>query len=168
MSIPQARQKWLCYASGSFFLVLLQMLFLDQIRLLQAHPFLLPMLISTAAIYEGSLPGGVFGLLLGLCCDLLLSSGPTVWFYTIAFTLSALAAAMLAKYLISPGFLCAAAGAILSFALTDLLRFSLYAVQSRMSPLLLLLAGKELLLSLPFVLPVNALFRRIHCRFSSD
>ena len=160
--------KWTCYGLATLLFALLQLLVLDHIFLLQAYPFLLPVLAAVAAVYEGAFQGGIYSLALGLLADLLLASGPVSSFYTIALTVAALLAALLAKYWLAPGFLCSLIAAVTAFLAVDLLRLLLYALQGQTLLPLLLLCGKEMLLSLPFVLPVNWLFSRICRRFRLD
>lgn len=157
----ESRSKWILYALASGLCMLLQQLLLDEVRIWGAVPFILPLFCSTLAVYEGWLRGGIYGMALGLLADLLLSSGPTAWFYTFAFTLLALTAAAVSKYIMSPGFLCALLAGAGCYLLLQLLRLTLYLLMGLAQPVMLLISLKELLLSIPFILPVHWLTVRI-------
>ena len=79
------------------------------------------MLPAVAASYEGLRRGSVFALVLGVVCDLLVV-GPFDGFYTLAFTLAGVIAALIGENLLSPGFLCALVVSLLSLLLTAGLR----------------------------------------------
>ena len=157
----ESRSKWILYALATLLCIILQQQVLDHIRIWGALPFLLPLLCSTLAVYEGWMRGGIYGLTLGVLTDLLLSSGPTAWFYTVAFTLIALTAAAVSKYIMSPGFLCSLLSGGVGYLLLQLLRLTLYLLLGSAQPVMLLIALKELFLSLPFVLPAHWLLVRI-------
>ena len=99
-------------------------------------------------------------------CDLLLP-GPLPCFYTLVFPAAALGAALISQSLLPAGFLCAAAGSLLAFLLTDLLHCLLLWLRGQAA----WSAGawvflRELCVSLPLLIPVvllfSAVFRRTH------
>ena len=97
--------KWLYYAGAVLLLVLVQSLVLNRISVWAVHPFLPPVIAGIMAMLEGPAEGAVFGGIFGLLCDLTMP-GVIPCFYTLAFLAAALPAAMIAKRLLSQGFLC--------------------------------------------------------------
>ena len=125
-----------------------------------------PLLAAVLGTYEPPLPASVYGLILGAACDLLLP-GPLPCFYTLVFPAAALGAALISQSLLPAGFLCAAAGSLLAFLLTDFFHCLLLWLRGQAA----WSAGawvflRELCVSLPLLIPVvllfSAVFRRTH------
>ena len=160
--------KWVCYSLSFLLILFLQSLLLSSFRVLGTTPFLLPVLVCVSASYEGWRQGGIYALLVGLLADLLLTSGPFPAFYTLGMTLAALTAAAIAKYRIAPGFLCSLTASLAGFTVLLLVRLFVAGLEGTAPLPLLIIGGKECLLSLPFALPVNWLFARISRKFALD
>lgn len=156
--------KWTVYGLATIALFAFQYLVLDQITVWGLTPFLYPMLPAVSASYEGLRRGSVFALVLGVVCDLLVV-GPFDGFYTLAFTLAGVIAALIGENLLSPGFLCALVVSVLSLLLTAGLRI-LFAWLSGGEDFLLMgeIALGETLLTLPAVVVVFPLYRWVHKR----
>ena len=167
-SSRKRRFNWaicLCYALAALLFLLLQLFALNHIRLMQVVPFLLPLLPAVLAVYEGYSFGGCGAVVIGFFADLLLSSSPVPGFYTLTLALVALIAALLPKYWLPSGFFCSFIAGALSYLFLAIGRLIVGFFQGIPLLPLLSIAAKELLLSLPFVIPVNFLFRRIHRYF---
>ena len=91
--------------------------------------------------------------------------GPFDGFYTLAFTLAGVIAALIGENLLSPGFLCALVVSVLSLLLTAGLRI-VFAWLSGGEDFLLMgeIALGETLLTLPAVVVVFPLYRWVHKR----
>ena len=131
--------KWLLYGLATLLFVVLQSLLLNHITLWGIHPFLLPLIVALATMWEGN-EGVVFSLIFGLLTDLT-TTGPIPCFYTLAFFVVAVTVMLIAKHLIVPGLL-----SILSIVLCDLLQMLFLSYRAGISLLpALLLMGKELI-----------------------
>ena len=160
--------KWAVYSLATLLLFALQYLVLDHIRIWGLTPFLYPMLPAVAASFEGLRRGSTFALFVGLVCDLLLP-GPFEGFYTIAFTLTAIIAALIAENLLAPGFLCGLAVSALSLAVTGALRlFAQFLSGDGYLGLMSRMILVEALITLPAVIVVVPVYRLIHDRCASD
>lgn len=156
--------KWSLYAGATLLLLLLQGSLLQRITLWGVIPFLYPALAAVVGNYESPVPSTIFGLCLGVVCDLLLP-GSIPCLYTLMFPLAALSGALISKSLLKAGWLCALVSAAAGFLLTDLFRC-----------LLLWVAGKpawgaglwvmvrEFAATAPFLLLVVPLFSAVHRR----
>lgn len=160
--------KWAVYSLATFLLFALQYLVLDHIRIWGLTPFLYPMLPAVAASFEGLRRGSTFALFMGLVCDLLLP-GPFEGFYTIAFTLTAIIAALIAENLLAPGFLCGLAVSAMALLLTGALRVLVQFLSGGgYLGLMSRMALTESLITLPALVVVVPLYRVIHDRCASD
>lgn len=160
--------KWIVYAIASLFLCALQSLVLSHIRVLGLTPFLFPMLPAMAAMFEGAKHGGVFGLVLGLMCDLLLPA-PFPGFFTIAFSAGAILAGVFAERLASRGMACALIVSALGLLVTCALRLLVQILLGGQHlALMARIALGETLLTLPVVVVVLPLYRTIAKRCSAD
>ena len=158
--------KWALYAGATLVFFLLQGAVLQRITVWGVIPFVFPLLAAVLGTYEPPLPASVYGLMLGAACDLLLP-GPLPCFYTLVFPAAALGAALISQSLLPAGFLCAAAGSLLAFLLTDFFHCLLLWLRGQAA----WSAGawvflRELCVSLPLLIPVvllfSAVFRRTH------
>ena len=68
--------KWALYAGATAVFFLLQGGVLQRISLWGVIPFVFPILVAVVGMYEGPLPGSVYGLTVGVLCDLLLRQLP--------------------------------------------------------------------------------------------
>lgn len=158
--------KWLLYSLWTLLFLLLQQLVLPYVRIWGVHPFVLPALAAIAASFEGKREGPVYGLVLGLVCDLLFS-GAFPCFYAVTLLLSALVAGIAARRLIMPGPVCSLAVSAAAMLMTDLLNAAAlsytYGTPFAAS---LWLTARELLLSLPVAMLIHLAFSRVHRRFA--
>lgn len=160
--------KWTVYSLATLLLFALQYLVLDHIQVWGLTPFLYPMLPAVAASFEGLRRGSTFALAVGVVCDLLLP-GPFEGFYAIAFTLTALIAALIAENLLSPGFLCGLAVSAMSLLLTGGLRILVQFLSGGgYLGLMFRMVLIESLITLPALVVVVPLYRLIHDRCASD
>ena len=160
--------KWGLYAVVSLLFLLLQQFVLVHIRLLNVHPFLLPLLVAAVTTLEQPHQAAGFSLGLGVCCDLLFSP-PFPFFYTLVFFVSALLCMLIAERLIAARFFCCLICGALSLLLTgwfhSLLQMYSYSTPFSASGSLML---RELLLSIPLLLVVYPLFALIHRKTKWD
>lgn len=157
--------RWLFYALAAGALMAVQSLVLNGIRLRGVHPFLPPVLVGAVSACEDRQESLCASAVFGLLCDLLL---PAVipCFYTLTFAAAALLAGLIARRVMVPGLLCSAASALLALLLHGILYalFLSYGHTVSFSAAAGLI-GKELILSLPLILPLYLLLRPIHLRF---
>ena len=155
--------KWVVYAIATLLLCALQSLIGDNVRVLGVSPFLFPMLPAVVAMFEGTRPGAVFGLVLGILCDLL-APAPFRGFFSISFP----AAAVLAGGIAS-GFLCALV--VSSAGLLTVCAFRM-AVQilsgGQYLGLMARISLEETLLTLPAVLVVLPVYRTVFRKCAAD
>lgn len=158
--------KWLLYSLWTLLFLLLQQLALPYVRIWGVHPFVLPALAAIAASFEGKREGPVYGLVLGLVCDLLFS-GAFPCFYAVTLLLSALVAGVAARRLIMPGPVCSLAVSAAAMLMTDLLNAAAFSYTYGTSfAASLWLTARELLLSLPVAMLIHLAFSRVHRRFA--
>ena len=100
--------KWTAYALACLLLLFGHELTLAHLRVWGIAPFLPPLLPAVLASMEDRLEGFVFALAFGVLCDLALTA-PLPCLYTIAFPLTALLAALIARSVLQPGILCSLA-----------------------------------------------------------
>ena len=160
--------KWALYGGAALLACVLQGAVLQRIVLWGVFPFLFPMLAAVVGMYEGPLRGSLFGLAVGVVCDLTLT-GLLPCTYTLLFPLVGLLSGWIAQSLLPAGFLCSLVAAPSAFALTDLFQCAVLALSGKAAwGAGLLVAGKETLLSLPFLIPVFLLFRAVFRRCHRD
>lgn len=160
--------KWTLYGAATALCFLVQAFLLQRISLWGVIPFLYPVLAAVVATYEGPVSGAIYGLVLGVFCDLLLA-GPLACFYTLIFPLVGLCAALLALGLLSSGVLCSLAASVLAFLLTDGFRCLLLFLRGKGALQTgLFLTVREIAVTLLFVLPVSWLFAAIYRRTHRD
>ena len=160
--------KWALYAGAALLCILVQGALLQRMTILGVLPFVYPLLAAIPATYEDPVPGTIFALAAGVFCDLLLP-GPIPCFYTLTFPLVGLACSLLSKSLLPAGFLCSAVAGAIAFLVVDLSRCLLLWLTARpaWSPALLLMV-REFCVTLPLVIPVTLLFRRVFLRTHLD
>ena len=158
--------KWSLYAGATLVFFLLQGALLQRISLWGVIPFVFPILVAVVGMYEGPLPGSVYGLTVGVLCDLLLPAFIPC-FYTLVFPAVGLCAALVSQNLLPAGFLCAAVISVTGFFFTDLFHcFLLWArgqnAWAAGARLFAQEVGVSILLIIPVVLLFSAVFRRTH------
>ena len=124
-----------------------------------------PLLPAVLASMEDRLEGFVFALAFGVLCDLALTA-PLPCLYTIAFPLTALLAALIARSVLQPGILCSLAVSTAAFVLVDLITaVTLLAGRSELSAIALR-AVQELALSLPLLIVCHPVLAFLHRKFT--
>ena len=160
--------RWLFYGAATLLFLFLQQILLNHLSFWNVHPFLLPSLAAIAAAYESRQEGIIYAAVLGLFTDLAMP-GIIPIFYVLAFSLCAFLSGVVARRLIIPGFVCSLTCACGATALCDLLYALIFSYSHSLLPFsAVLLAGRELLLTVLFILPVHFLFRSIHLKFRRD
>lgn len=160
--------KWVIYALATLFLCSLQSLIGSNIRVLGLTPFLYPVLPAVVAMLEGSHPGAVFGLALGLGCDLLVST-PFRGFFAIVFPMIALFAAGVASRLLSRGFLCALIVSASGLLITCGFRMAVQVLSGgQYLGLMARISIGETLLTLPAILVVLPVYRTVFRKCAAD
>lgn len=156
--------KWSVYSVLSLLVLLIQG-FLPEIRLFGVTLFLPPVLVALLASLEPNLQGAVFALCFGLVCDFALL-GPIPCFYLVSFLLIALLSALISTRILNAELILSLSVAPAGILLSALLRYLLMLAQGTGSFAdALLYGGKELLLTMPFVVPLHFLFIFFHRRF---
>ena len=110
--------KWCLYGAATFLCFLAQGAVFQRITLWGVIPFLYPVLAAVVGTLEGPLAGSIYALALGVVCDSLL---PDIipCFYTLIFPLVGLCGGLIAKGLLSAGFICSLVSSAVAFLLTD-------------------------------------------------
>ncbi|MBO4853659.1 MAG: hypothetical protein J5482_00735 [Oscillospiraceae bacterium] len=160
--------RWLFYALAAAVLMAVQSLALNGLRLWGVHPFLPPVLVGAVSACEDRQESLCAAAIFGLACDLLMIA-VIPCFYTLTFASAALLAGLIARRLMMPGLLCSTVSALLALLLHGVL-YALFLSYSHIVtfPAAAGLIGKEILLSLPLILPVYLLLRPIHLRFRAE
>ncbi|MDR3208202.1 MAG: rod shape-determining protein MreD [Oscillospiraceae bacterium] len=116
--------KWLTYALVFAGLAVLQTGVMPLLTIAGVHPNLLALAPPMVAVLEGGVPGAMFGVVAGLCCDALLP--PFAAVHTIYFFLSGLLVGCLSEALLKKNFGTAALSALASLTVLDVLLFALF------------------------------------------
>lgn len=154
--------KWLLYAAGVFICWLLHGFLLQYLEIFGAMPFLFPILAAILAMYEGPFSGSICGIVLGVACDLTIAA-PIPCFYTLIFPVISMTAGLISKNWLPMSFLCALVLSVLAFLLTDGFHCLLLFLTGHGVPgAAFWLAARETGASLPFVIPIYFLFRRVY------
>ncbi|MEG1918072.1 MAG: hypothetical protein RR092_05390 [Oscillospiraceae bacterium] len=154
--------KWLAYAAATLLCALVQTALLGRLSLWGVFPFVYPLLAAIFAMLEGPQNGMLYGIFLGVCCDLTIPA-PIPCFYTLLLPVVGLVAALMGKGLLSAGFFCGLAVSAVAFVLEGGF-YMLLLVLGGQSPFPAApwLTLRELCVSLPFALPVYFLFGRVY------
>lgn len=153
--------KWGLYTLATLLCCISEGLFLQYIKILGVFPFIYPILAAVVATLEGPLSGMVYSLVLGIVCDLTISA-PIPCFFTLTFPLIGLFAALLARGVLSSGLLSAVVTSAVGFFLTAGFYGVIFSFTSRpVWPSVASLCGRELLISIPWSLPIYFLFRMV-------
>lgn len=160
--------KWILYGLATVFLYFIQGALLQRIHIWNVIPFLYPMLPAVLGMYEGSISGSIYGMVLGIWCDQLLPA-PIPCFYTLVFPLIGLFSALIAEGFLPAGFLCGLVVSALSFFLTDIFHcFLLWTSGQNAWQAGLDTMFREYLISLPLLILISALFAAIFRRTRFD
>lgn len=160
--------KWTLYALAALACLLFQGAVLQRVSLWGVMPFLCPLVAALPAAWEAPAAGTAFALAVGVACDLSLPA-PIPCFYTLVFPLAGLFSSLLSHSLLRPGYLCSLACAAIAFALTD--GFACFVLWSRGKAAWeagALLALREFCVTLPWSLPLTALFAAVFRRTHPD
>ncbi|MGM9662700.1 MAG: hypothetical protein ACI3WR_06360 [Oscillospiraceae bacterium] len=157
--------KWSCYSALTLAVLALQALLLPRLQLFGVGLFLPPVLAAILSAFEPGAQGMLFAAVFGLLCDFALL-GPFPCFYLVTFLLISIASGLISTRLLNAGLLCSAAVTAAAFLLSDAVR-ALFLIARHGAGLadVLLYGAKELLLALPFVVPLHFLFAAFHRRF---
>lgn len=158
--------KWSVYALALALLLFLHAMTTARLRVWGVVPFLPPLLLAVVASMEERLESAVFGLVLGVLCDLALTA-PVPWLYTVSFTAAALLVSLIAHSVLQPCFLCSLVSSAVTFALIDLILAAVLLLAGHASLTAILdRALRELLLSLPLLAVCHPLLAFLHRRFT--
>ena len=155
--------KWLLYAAGVLICWILHGVALQFLNIFGVMPFIFPMLAAVIAMYEGPFSGSICALVMGILCDLTISV-PIPCFYTLVFPIIGMLAGLIAKNWLPMSFWCAAILSLLAFTLTDSFHFLLLVLKGggHAAQAAIDLACRETGASMPFLIPVYFVFRRIY------
>ena len=116
-------RRVLLYALYLFLALVLQTMVLTYIRPLGVCPFVLPAAAVAVGMFDGGTWGAVFGLVLGIFTDMVFVESTVT--FTLLFPALAFATGFVSQFFINrrfPGFMLAAAGALLITALVQMLK----------------------------------------------
>ncbi len=116
-------RRVLLYALYLFLALVLQTMVLTYIRPLGVCPFVLPAAAVAVGMFEGGTWGAVFGLVLGIFTDMVFVESTVT--FTLLFPALAFATGFVSQFFINrrfPGFMLAAAAALLITALVQMLK----------------------------------------------
>ena len=142
--------KWLVYMLVYMAFAVLQTNVLPYITLFGVHPNVLPLAAAMVSVLEGGVPGALFGVFAGLCCDALYPKFEVV--HTIYFFASGLAIGNLVSALFKKSLYTAALCAVVSLAVLDFILVTLFFLIPRRAGLdaLIQVALPEIILSALF------------------
>ncbi|BAL01832.1 hypothetical protein OBV_46330 [Oscillibacter valericigenes Sjm18-20] len=153
--------KWGLYALVTLLCCVWQGLVLQYVKVMGVFPFVYPILAAVLSTLEGPLSGMIYSLALGVVCDLTISA-PIPCFYTLIFPLAGLLAGMLARSVLSSGFLSALVTSVAAFLLTGIFHGLIFVFTSHTAwAETAFVCGRELIISIPWALPVYFLFRLV-------
>ena len=153
--------KWCLYGAATFLCFLAQGAIFQRITLWGVIPFLYPVLAAVVGTLEGPLAGSIYALALGVVCDSLL---PDIipCFYTLIFPLVGLCGGLIAKGLLSAGFICSLVSSAAAFLLTDSFHSRLlWANQSAAWEAGAWTMVREFCVTAVLVIPVTLLFQAV-------
>ena len=158
--------KWSTYGLTAVLLSLLFTLLLRNARIFGVGMFLPPLIVAIIASVEDTRAGVIFGLTMGVLCDLTLP-GTFPCVYTLSFTVAALLCSLLAKSVLQPGPICSVAVTVLTFFVTDLFNMLALALRDR-APLLSMLDlfARETAASCLLLLVCHPVLLFLHRRFT--
>ena len=158
--------KWGLYALAFVLFALIQQLFLDPLQpLFGAAPFLAPMVVAVVAALEGPTGGTIFGVAAGAVSDLA-GGGVFSGVYTFSFFCIALCVALISKSWVMRNVFGSLIYAALAFCVIDAVQaLFLLAFHGAHLSVVLTMAGRELAVSILFVIPIFFLYSYLHHLF---
>ena len=155
--------KWLLYAAGVLICWILHGVALQFLDIFGVMPFIFPIIAAVIPMYEGPFSGSICALVLGVLCDLTISA-PIPCFYTLIFPIIGMLAGLISKNWLPMSFFCALTLSSLAFVLTDGFHCLLLALtgSGHAMETAFQLALRETGASLPCLIPVYLVFRRIY------
>ncbi|MCL1829146.1 MAG: hypothetical protein FWG32_06590 [Oscillospiraceae bacterium] len=130
----------------------IQNILLSNVKVYGVHPMPIPVAVVAAGLFEGGIPGGVFGLFAGMFCDAVFTESGAV--FTVLFSLIGFFSGLMADYALNRRFFTyffISLGALIITAAAQMFRFLVF---TETDPAVLMnVAGIQAALSLPFVLP---------------
>lgn len=153
--------KWLLYALGVLVVWIAETLFLNRLPLFGVIPVLLPLAAVAAGLWEGALPGAVFGLCLGIFADAIypgLPGGMTLGLCIIGWLTGAMSQYRVRQNL--PGYLICAVAAMVGLEVVRVVTALLSHLGG--AEAIFSLAGRELACSLLYAIPIYFLFKLVH------
>jgi len=157
---------WCVYSLAALVLLLLQSALLNRLHLWGVHPFLPPCIAAIVATYSSRRGGVMFGLILGLFCDLVIA-GLFPLFYTVTLSICALCSGILSRRFLQPGFACSMAVCAASLLFCSLFQMAVLTANDLSTSGGSFLMVRELLVTMPVSLLVFLIYRRL-VRFLSD
>lgn len=156
--------KWSVYSALTLLVLLLQA-FLPDMHLGSATLFLPPILAAIVAALEPGQQGVLFAACFGLVCDWAML-GPIPCFYLVSFTLIALLSLLISGRIVNAQLILSLAVSAAALCLSAALRLLILLCRGSAAPDAALLAcGRELLLTMPFVVPLHFLFAAFYRRY---
>ena len=140
---------------------ILQDMVFVRLEILGATPLLLPVAVAAVAMFEGSVRGGLFGLIAGILCDA--SLGQPAVLFTILLTVCGLVVGTLGETVLArgfPSFLACAAGALLLSAACQAVPLLIYTGASAAQ--LAITALIQLAYSMLFAIPIYRMARSLN------
>lgn len=146
-------RKAFIYAGIVLLVLMIQTLLLSHIAILKASPMIIPIVVVAVGFFEGGVWGGVYGLALGLICDMTLNEPGvmmTVLFPIIGFFSGALSMFVMSRRLMP--FFCVCACALLMTAICQMFRFIAFTETDFV--VVILTGAFQTLWSLPFIFAI--------------
>ena len=160
--------KWALYAAATVLCLAVQGAFFQCLTLWGVIPFIYPLLAAIPASYEGSVPGTIYALTVGVACDLILPA-PLPCFYTLVFPAVGLCAALLAQNWLPAGFLCSLVAAAAAFFLTGFFTAVLLWLRGNSAwSASAFLTLREFCVTVPLTVPATVLYRAVYHRTHRD
>ena len=155
--------KWGVYALALVPVWFLELFVLNRFPLFGVAPMLLPLAAVCVAVLEGTTAGAGFGLFVGILCDAAYFN--TDGAMTVGLCLIGVGAGALAQYVLRQNLWGCLVCALLALAFVDGVRILLRLAwgEYALGPMLRL-TGMEIGCSLPFVIPVYAVFLWVYRR----
>lgn len=135
------------YALYMFVTLVLQDMFLGQVRILGVSALFLPAAVAAAAMFEGATYGAVFALIMGVFADMAFKENTVM--FTLLFPVLAFAVGFAAQFFITRQFVAYMAAAVGAIIVTTLVQALKVVAMDRFSLELLRTAALQIVLSLP-------------------
>lgn len=157
--------KWIVYALLFLLFLTLQTGVLPRVRVLGAHPNILPFIAVTVAVLEGSVAGGAFGFFTGLWCDAVIPHAEAI--HAVFFLAAGILAGVMTERFFKKTFVTAFLCGLVALAAFDVLYFLIFCFIPQRAAFynLFLVAGPEIgltALCAPFVYwPLRVVHKRL-------